>query len=324
MASNYGKNDTSPTVAYSAGFGGVVNNTTVDELVAADVAASIAYENNLIIADSVGNLSDSLSAKVEFATTNETYLEKQLVVDTNSKTRQDVIKYTSKRGDTISDLAARFNVTSDTIKWANDLYSNALPVGRELTIPPVSGVVHKVTSTDTAESVAQKYNANAQQIIAFNDAEVNGLPVGENIIVPDGAKPAPVTRPLRFSDRTFAFGTTQPLYGGNGYSYGYCTWYAANRRAAIGRPIPRNLGHAVTWASLASRSGLVVAENPIAGAVIWHKNTYIANGYGHVAFVESINADGSAYIADMNWAGWNRVTYRTIQPAEFNQYLFIH
>ena len=121
----------------------------------------------------------------------------------------------------------------------------------------------------------------------------------------------------------FSFGS-QPLYGGNGYSYGYCTWHAANRRAAIGKPIPRNLGNAVTWASVAAQAGLAVGTTPRAGDVLWHKNTYIAGGFGHVGFVEKVNSDGSILVSDMNYGGWNVVTNRTIPPSEFNQYLYIH
>lgn len=30
-------------------------------------------------------------------------------------------------------------------------------------------------------------------------------------------------------------------------------------------------------------------------------------GYGHVGYVESVNADGSITVSEMNYAGWNRV-----------------
>jgi surface antigen len=34
---------------------------------------------------------------------------------------------------------------------------------------------------------------------------------------------------------------------------------------------------------------------------------------GHVAYVESVNADGSFTVSEMNYGGWGRVDYRTIK-----------
>ena len=36
------------------------------------------------------------------------------------------------------------------------------------------------------------------------------------------------------------------------------------------------------------------------------------SGYGHVAYVEAVNPDGSWRVSEMNFAGWNLVSGRTI------------
>lgn len=303
--------------------------SALDEVSSADIAATIAQGADLIVADNVDNLADSLSAQVSFASTEEAYLAKPQIVATDAKTKTDIVNYLAKEGDTVSKVARQFNVTSDTIRWANDLGPGVelLSEGRKLKILPVSGLQYTVKEGDSAKSIANRYNANAARIIAFNDAEISGLNPGQKIVVPNGEKPAPAPQQSYFSTAStgsgFAFGS-QPLYGGNGYSYGYCTWHVANRRAAIGRPIPRNLGNAVTWASIAASAGLNVDSKPRAGSVLWHKNTYIAGGLGHVGFVEKINPDGSAYVSDMNYPFWGSVTYRTLTADEFSSYLFIH
>lgn len=299
----------------------------VDEISSIDVAATIAKNTNLLVADNVQNLADSLNVQVDFAAADESTVEKPQIVATDAKTKEDVITYTVRRGDTVPTIAKNFGVSADTIRWANGLLGDFATVGAELEIPPISGVIHTVSENDTAKSLAQKYNANVDEIIAFNDAEIQGLQLGDDIIIPDGRiAPIPTyvaVAPAGVTTSQFSFGT-EPLYGGNGYSYGYCTWHAANRRIAIGKPIPRNLGNAVSWLSLAIAAGYETGPEPRAGAVLWHNNTSIAGGYGHVAFVEKVNEDGSILVSDMNYGAWNVVTTRTIPPAEFNQYSFIY
>jgi surface antigen len=48
-------------------------------------------------------------------------------------------------------------------------------------------------------------------------------------------------------------------------------------------------------------------------------------GAGHVAIVESVNADGSITISEMNYAGnFNRVTSRTVSAGSAAGFNFIH
>jgi surface antigen len=192
-----------------------------------------------------------------------------------------------------------------------------------LVISPVNGITYVVKAGDTPDSIAQSYHTDKQQLIAFNDAELTGtFKAGETIVVPDAVQPAAV-RTASYGIGAvggFSFGGGA-IYGGNGYDYGWCTWHAANRRIQIGRPLPTNLGNAVSWLSIARRAGLATGNTPQAGAVLYHKNI---GGLGHVAFVEKQNPDGSWLVSDMNYPIWGHVTYRTITPAEFGSYAFIY
>jgi len=301
------------------------SQVAVDDVSSAAVAATIAREANMLVADNVQNLADTLNARVEYADTADEFVAKPQIVATDVKTSADITKYIAKEGDTVSSIAAQFNITSDTVRWANGLVGDGVAPGAELTILPISGILHTVTESDSVASIANQYSAVKEQIIAFNDLEIVGLTPGSKVVVPNGARAIPAA-PTYFSTSNasyssgFAFGTT-PLYGGNGYDYGYCTWHAANRRNDIGRPIPRNLGNAITWASIAAGAGLPVGDTPQTGAVVWHRNI---GGWGHVAFVEQVNPDGSALVSDMNYPTWGSVTYRTITPSEFSNYQFIY
>lgn len=97
---------------------------------------------------------------------------------------------------------------------------------------------------------------------------------------------------------------------GNGFDYGYCTWWVANKR-----PIPWR-GNAGEWWWNARPFGFAEGPTPRVGAVMAMGSSYISP-LGHVAYVESVNANGSFVVSEMNWwgvrgGGWNRVDYRTV------------
>lgn len=96
--------------------------------------------------------------------------------------------YIVRRGDTLSDIAKMFEVTPNTIIWANDLKSaSSIREGDELVILPISGVKHIVRKGDTLQSIAKKYNGDAYEISQFNDLSSNAtLAIGTEIIIPDG------------------------------------------------------------------------------------------------------------------------------------------
>ena len=296
----------------------------LDELSSADIAVHIARMAALEESTAVANLADTVNAQIAVTPSDDQVVAKPQIVATELKSRNDMTTYISKEGDTISSLAAQFGVTSDTIRYSNGLSANGdgLAVDTKLVISPVNGIVYEVQQGDTADTIASKFQANKEQIIAFNDAEVRGLKVGEKIVVPDGVQAVAVrtiASPASYIGG-FSFGNG-PVYGGNGYDYGYCTWWASVRRAQIGRPIPSNLGNAITWKSLAAQAGLGTGNTPAAGAVIWSP---ASSGYGHVGFVESINPDGSVNVTDMNVRGWNVVSNRTLSPAEAAGFGYIY
>lgn len=293
----------------------------LDQLSSADIAVHAARLTNLDELRAVTERADTINTQLSISPSNDVQIvAKPQLVSSGLVSRKDIQKYVTAAGDTVASVAARYNVTSDSIRWSNNISGDIIPSGTELSIPPRNGIIYLVKTGDTVESLAEKYRANREQIIAFNDAEVGGLKTGEYILIPDGVMPQPV-RPAYAS---FASATIQGFtasYGGNGYDYGYCTWYVANRRAAAGKPIPSNLGHASTWKVRAQAAGYSVGSVPAAGAVAWKVPR---DYYGHVGYVESVNDDGSFVIIEMNVAGWNRVSSHVVTPDQFGQYSFIY
>lgn len=111
--------------------------------------------------------------------------------------RNEPVLYTVQSGDTISSIAAKFNISVATVLWVNNLSETSfIQPGYKMTILPTSGVEHIVASGETAESIAKKYNAKAEDILSFNRLISNrDLTIGMKIIVPGGEKPAPVVTP---------------------------------------------------------------------------------------------------------------------------------
>ncbi len=106
--------------------------------------------------------------------------------------RKDVIDYTVQPGDTIASVAQTFNISLNTILWANDLSKNsALKEGQTLVILPVSGLVHVVKAGDTISEIAKTYQAKAEDIIAFNNLSGEAdIFVGDLLVVPGGTMPS--------------------------------------------------------------------------------------------------------------------------------------
>lgn len=303
-----------------------VEDPSVDQRVAADLAASTAETAGLAVASNVSNLSISLSAKAELAQADTSVLTKPQIVQVSDL--RGISNYVTVAGDTATSVGQKYGVTADTVKWANNLTGDALTVGQTLRIPNVDGVLYTVRSGDTIDSIAQRYSTNRDRLVSYNDLELGGVTPGQQIVLPGGILPAnerpgyasPMTARASVS-RVYSY-TGNAAVAGNRYDYGYCTWYAYNRRAELGRPVGSFWGNASTWASYARGSGYLVTNSPSVGAVL--QNSWQAGGYGHVAVVESVNADGSIYVSEMNYAGWNVKSYRTISAGEASGYNFIH
>ncbi|HVV26314.1 MAG TPA: CHAP domain-containing protein [Candidatus Saccharimonadales bacterium] len=294
-----------------------VNKTVanpLDQLSSADIAQTVAQLNNLPEATAVTNQAQSEAADLAMAATSNNVISKPQVVATALKSRVDIQDYTTVAGDTVTSVAAKFGVTTDSIRWSNSLSSaDALTPGTHLVIPPVNGIVYTVKAGDTPATLAIQFNANADQIIAYNDAEISGLTPGEQIIIPNATQnnSNATAAVAGLAAGAMAWGSG-PVYGYNGYDFGNCTWYVANLV-----PVPANWGNADTWAYYARLSGWTVRPTPSVGAIAQTSAGY----FGHVALVKAVNGDGTVTITEMNHAGFDVVDTRTVSAAEFQNYI---
>jgi surface antigen/LysM repeat protein len=286
----------------------------LDQLSSADIAVNVARMTNMVEAKAVTNNADTVNTQLSLPAADDTVIAKPQIVNTAAKTNKDIIHYTVRQGDTINGLADVYGVPSDTIRWSNNLTGNNLTPGKEILIPPAgsNAIVYTIKNGDTADALALRFRADKNLIIQTNDAELTGFKPGELILIPNG-----VVVPVSAAVPSFFTAT----YVGNGYDFGYCTWWAALRRQQIGHPVPSNLGNASTWKVRAQLAGIPVGNVPKPGAVIWSPPR---DYYGHVGFVESVGPDGSANISEMNVLGWDKVSYKTLTAAEASAYSYIY
>jgi len=309
---------------------------SVDEVVATGVAADLASRANLPIATNVVNMSISLSTKTDLSQTDPSAITKPQIIQPNGS-RSEIIKYTTVEGDTIPSVATKFGITSDTVRWANDLpNTDIVEAGRTLTILPTNGLLHTVAAGDTLESIASKYSSNADRITTVNNLELSGVAAGQSLVIPDGVKPAPVIAPAsRLTQSATGSSTGSRITtnvfatAGNRYALGNCTWYVYERRLQIGKPIGSYWGNANTWDTSATGAGFTVGRVPQPGSIMqWdeYSEPYVLYA-GHVAFVERVLDNGDVVITEMNnsaYGGFNIVNQRTIPAAQAAERKYIY
>ncbi len=338
-------NQTSPTSGLNgADDPSIGAEPSVDEIIATDVAANLTEQTNLPIATNLANSAVSLSAKSELSQVNDAVTAKPQIVQSTDSMRT-IQTYTAKKGDTVQKVSAEFGISAETIKWANDLSSDAIEANRKITILPVDGVLHTVKGGETVEEIAKKYRSSVTLITSYNNLELTTPSNGQKLVIPEGVlartdRPG-YEAPLDPTDITGAQNSpngSQSFSGDNGgrinsslagasagnrYAAGNCTWYAYERRAQLGMPVGSFWGNANTWGFNAQAAGYKVDNVPAAGAILVDTVGY----YGHVAVVESVKPNGDVYITEMNnyaYGGFNIVNDRTISAGQARAYQYIH
>ena len=135
--------------------------------------------------------------------------------------RNQAFAYTIQQGDSLYSIGNQFKVSIDAIKYINGLTdSSVLSVGKEITIPPVSGLIHKVKSGDTLNSIASEYDVAAQAIADFNYILDTGkLAVGTELVIPGGKVPEEPEPVIYIPTPSYSQGS-----GDASPNKGYCGW----------------------------------------------------------------------------------------------------
>ena len=187
-----------------------------------------------------------------------------------------------------------------------------------------------VAAGDSLASIAEKYNTTWTRIFDANESlsNPNTIDIGQKLRIPSAEEVLPdrssaivaaqqaaasSTLSARTSTVTTLSYSSKPInsssyYVGNGM---WCTDYVHSRRPDVA--VYGNAGYG--WISSAQAAGKSTGSAPRAGAVA------VTNG--HVAYVESVNSDGSYTVSEMGWnyraGNYNK---RTVRPGAFGQFIY--
>jgi len=191
-------------------------------------------------------------------------------IENTCNPRNDSIEiYKVRSGDTLSNIADMFCVSTNTIKWANDLDGPIRP-GQELTILPISGVMHDVEKGDTLAKIAKKYGGNVNAIIAYNNiGSDDTLSTEMSIIVPNGKK------------TTVSKSSGSKVVKSSSYSSAQGGYYIKPASGRITSPFGTR-------------------RDPITGRTRHHNGTDIASSMG-----TTIKAAASGKVIEARPSGWN-------------------
>lgn len=187
---------------------------------------------------------------------------------------------------------------------------------------PALGIV-EATSSPVSQATLQELPAGAD-LPLFQNGMILSSPAGHRYLLFNGLHPIPTEAAFRAQgwagysvfdqvemlqvDGNFLAALPQraPVLaaeGWNRFDWGYCTWWVAKRRDVTW------MGNAIEWYDNAQEQGYNVGDTPMPGAILVRRSAYW-NGYGHVAYVESVS--GTTFtVSEMNVQGLGVLSTRT-------------
>jgi LysM repeat protein len=200
--------------------------------------------------------------------------------------------YVVRKDDSIGKIAEMFDVSVNTIRWANDLkVGQKLKEGDVLIILPVSGVKHTVTKGQTIKSIAQKYKVEVGDITDFNGLSSDAkLAVGDELIIPDaemidnGGSTTKVASKKSTKEKDYYIKHPTPNLGG--YFINPVPGYKRKSQGIHGGPTRNGV-------DLAASTGTPIVA-AASGTVIFARVGY-NGGYGNMVIISHPNGTETLY-----------------------------
>ena len=320
------------------------NERLKDQARAVQVNGARSYLDFLLNADSITDVVNRIGVIVDLVGANRQLMQEQArdkeQVQTKEQAQKDNLAKQEANEAQLQNLQSELSATFTKHKATLANLSN-----EELeAIAARDGLVQEKERLAAEKARADAEKAAAQK--AAEEAKEAMLKATEEAVAKAAATPAAATAstPATIAAKSESASTTAKaaniVVGGsfaapnpsfvaalNGGYFGQCTYYMYNRFAQLGAPIRTTaLGNAAEWPANAAAAGYGVSSTPRAGtAIVFQRGVGGADPvYGHVGFVERVNADGSLFISEMNVQGVNVISTRTIPASVAAQATYIN
>lgn len=175
------------------------NTVPVHTVKSGETLFSIAKANNTTVAE-LKKLNDLSNGKIRLG--QELKLSQAEVAPTiiaANKVEANPISYKVKRGETLSSISKKYNITEEELKASNNLKSNTLRSGQNLQIAQVAtpasavpsnkveleakSVSYKVKKGETLSSISKKYHITEDELKAMNNLKSSTIRFGQELKV---------------------------------------------------------------------------------------------------------------------------------------------
>ena len=307
------------------------NERLKDQARAVQVNGARSYLDFLLNADSITDVVNRIGVIVDLVGANRQLMQEQArdkeQVQTKEQAQKDNLAKQEANEAQLQNLQSELSATFTKHKATLANLSN-----EELeAIAARDGLVQEKERLAAEKARADAEKAAAQK--AAEEAKEAMLKATEEAVAKAAATPAAATAstPAKAANIVVggSFAAPNPSFVAalNGGYFGQCTYYMYNRFAQLGAPIRTTaLGNAAEWPANAAAAGYGVSSTPRAGtAIVFQRGVGGADPvYGHVGFVERVNADGSLFISEMNVQGVNVISTRTIPAGVAAQATYIN
>lgn len=281
--------------------------------------------------------------------TTDSYISVNTILndDRNVEWTNEIISYEIKPWDSFSVLSNNFNVTINSILWANNFDKNhTLRPWEIIRVPPVSWIIHKIKSWDTISALAQKYDIWESKIRSQNWlSKDDSIKIWQNLVLPWAEKIIPKPKYTAPSKTTY----TSNSSSSSSWWYSFANqansqtvsekwsyklvwrkpqhtfyWWNCTRYVAQYKNV-NWWGNANQWLRNARAKWHATWSSPRLGSIVQFSWRGYNPRYWHVWIVTEIKSD-HIIVSDMNYRKLNEITYRKvpINDRSIDWYIYVN